>query len=136
MAAQVTSEAKVIVFAKAPEPGKTKTRLIPKLGADGAARLHEKLIRHAVAIACAAQLGPVELWCTPSSAHPVFAELATAHAIALREQPPGDLGSRMHAALVGALATNHDGLLIGSECLDYAADYLLTELDALDSGDD
>lgn len=136
MAAHVTPEAKVIVFAKAPEPGKTKTRLIPMLGADGAARLHEKLIRHAVTTAGAARLGPVELWSTPSSAHPVFADLAMAHAVTLREQPPGDLGSRMHAALDDALATHAYGLLIGSDCLEYSASYLVTALDALACGND
>ncbi|HET7370491.1 MAG TPA: DUF2064 domain-containing protein, partial [Gammaproteobacteria bacterium] len=36
----------------------------------------------------------------------------------------------------GALATYHYGLLIGSDCLDYSADYLVTALDALASGDD
>ena len=51
----------VIVFAKAPVPGLAKTRLIPALGAAGAAALAERLLLQATAAAVAAQLGPVEL---------------------------------------------------------------------------
>lgn len=42
---------RVIVFSRYPEPGKTKTRLIPALGAVGAARLQEQLTRHTLASA-------------------------------------------------------------------------------------
>lgn len=38
----------LIVFTRYPQPGRTKTRLIPALGPDGAARLHDELTRHAV----------------------------------------------------------------------------------------
>lgn len=127
---------KIIVFAKAPEPGRTKTRLIPKLGAEGAANLHAQLIRHAVATACAADPGPVELWCTPSTDHPLFKDLAANDSIRLHEQPPGDLGARMHAALDDALATHARALLIGSDCPDYSVSYLQQALAALVSGSD
>ena len=49
----------VIVFARAPVPGATKTRLIPALGPAGAARLHERLVRHVLAEAIAADVGPL-----------------------------------------------------------------------------
>jgi uncharacterized protein len=54
----------IIVFARAPVPGQAKTRLIPRLGAWGAARLHLRLIRHALRTARAARCGPVELHLT------------------------------------------------------------------------
>jgi len=38
----------IAVFARAPVPGQAKTRLIPRLGAKGAARLHAALVRHAL----------------------------------------------------------------------------------------
>ena len=41
--------------------GEAKTRLIPRLGAWGAARLQLRLTRHALAVAQAARCGPVEL---------------------------------------------------------------------------
>ncbi len=34
---------RLIVFTRYPEPGKTKTRLIPAIGADGAAELHQRM---------------------------------------------------------------------------------------------
>ncbi|HET7308102.1 MAG TPA: TIGR04282 family arsenosugar biosynthesis glycosyltransferase [Gammaproteobacteria bacterium] len=125
---------KILIFAKAPEPGRTKTRLIPKLGAEGAADLHAQLIRHAVTTACAASLGPVELWCTPSTDHPLFTDLAADGSIRLREQPPGDLGARMHAALDDALAMHTHALLIGSDCPGYSVEYFQSAGAALASG--
>ena len=40
---------RVVVFAKAPLPGRAKTRLIPALGAEGAARLARRMLDHALA---------------------------------------------------------------------------------------
>lgn len=37
---------RLIIFTRYPEPGKTKTRLIPALGADGAARLHRRMAEY------------------------------------------------------------------------------------------
>ena len=49
----------VLVFAKAPVPGAAKTRLIPALGAGGAAALHERFVAWTLATAAAAATGPV-----------------------------------------------------------------------------
>ena len=46
----------VIVFAKAPVAGFAKTRLIPALGAQGAAELAQRMLRHAVQQALAVRL--------------------------------------------------------------------------------
>ncbi|MEJ2286494.1 MAG: hypothetical protein P8X85_23195, partial [Desulfobacterales bacterium] len=42
---------RLIVFTRFPEPGKTKTRLIPALGARGAARLQRQMTEHLMATA-------------------------------------------------------------------------------------
>jgi rSAM/selenodomain-associated transferase 1 len=86
---------RIAVLAKAPLPGYAKTRLIPALGAAGAAALAERLLEHAVAQAVAAGLGPVTIWAAPDPAHPAFARLARRHGLALRPQGEGDLGARM-----------------------------------------
>ena len=62
----------VAILAKAPIPGFAKTRLIPLLGADGAARLQERLLERALATAVEAKLGPVTLWCAPDAESPFF----------------------------------------------------------------
>ncbi len=46
---QPTAKNHVILFTRYPEPGKTKTRLIPALGADGAAALQKKMTEHTLA---------------------------------------------------------------------------------------
>ena len=48
------SRERLIVFTRFPEPGKTKTRLIPLLGAEGAARLQRRMTEHTIAIAATA----------------------------------------------------------------------------------
>lgn len=96
----------IIVFAKAPLPGAAKTRLIPALGAWGAARLHERLTRHAVRTALAAGCGRVEIHGTRR--HSFFDRLG----LPFRLQRGHDLGERMHRAL----ARNPGAILIGTDC--------------------
>ena len=48
---------RILVFAKAPLPGRVKTRLIPALGAEGAARLAARLLHHALEQTRAARVG-------------------------------------------------------------------------------
>jgi uncharacterized protein len=109
----------VIVFAKAPVPGLAKTRLVPALGALGAAALAERMLRHALTQAVAAGLGPVELCTTPDADHPLLPAAAAACRASLAAQGPGDLGERMHRALARHLATNAQeprrALLIGTD---------------------
>ena len=114
----------VVVFAKAPLPGFAKTRLVPALGADGAARLAELLLAHAVQAAARAGVGPVELCCTPDAAHPAFAALAGEYGIALTTQGDGDLGARMHRAFARVLAGAPLALLIGTDAPALDAAYL------------
>ncbi len=107
-------ESVIGVFARAPEPGQTKTRLIPRLGADAAARLHSRLVRHTVETALASDAGPVELWCAPSQSHPFFQKLATEHSLRLQTQGDGDLGERMADAFRVMLGDATGAILVGS----------------------
>jgi glycosyltransferase A (GT-A) superfamily protein (DUF2064 family) len=68
----VTARCKVIVMAKAPVAGFAKTRLIPTLGAAGAAALAERLLRHAVTQVLAARLGQVESAARPTPITPCW----------------------------------------------------------------
>jgi rSAM/selenodomain-associated transferase 1 len=99
----------IAIFARAPVPGAAKTRLIPLLGAEGAAKLHEKLVLHAIESARAADVGPVTLWCAPDSSHPFFAQTGAA----LEDQQGADLGARMLHAFEVAKGPL---LLIGADC--------------------
>ena len=101
----------IIVFAKAPVLGAAKTRLVPTLGEWGAARLHARLVRHAVCTALAARCGPVQLHGTRR--HSFFSSLP----VPFRLQRGRDLGERMHHAL----SRNPGAILIGADCPELTA---------------
>jgi hypothetical protein len=105
----------IVILAKAPVPGLAKTRLIPALGAAGAARLQRWLTCHALVNALAAQLGPVHLWCTPDVRHRFFRALQRRAALTPHLQPDGDLGQRMLAAFEHHCPQG-PVLLIGTDC--------------------
>ena len=105
----------IAVFAKAPVPGAAKTRLMPALGARGAARLQRQLILRTLATAAAAQLGPVTLWCAPDTRHRFFQALRLRAGVECIGQPVGDLGERMHAAFEHH-CTRGPALLVGTDC--------------------
>ncbi len=108
--------ARIQIFSKAPQPGRVKTRLIPLLGARGAAELAARLLRHAVASAAVSRLCPVQLWCEPDTDHALFRELQRAHGVELKRQRGADLGRRMAQALAEGLAEGGPVLLMGSDC--------------------
>ncbi|UCD69853.1 MAG: TIGR04282 family arsenosugar biosynthesis glycosyltransferase [Betaproteobacteria bacterium] len=126
---------RVQVFARAPVSGQVKTRLIPRLGADAAARVQTKLTEHAVATAIATNLGPVELWCSPDTTHPSFAALAQ-RGVVLHDQGAGDLGERMYRALSSAVLNGDMAVLIGSDCPSLTLDDLRCAAQALLAGAD
>lgn len=129
-------DARIMVFAKAPVAGAVKTRLIPALGAEGAAALHALLARLCVATAAGAQLCPVELWCSPDTHHPFFTQCSNDYAVALREQQGTDLGARMAHAFDTALQQSPCAVIIGTDCPALSAHDLREALDALQQGQD
>ncbi|HEV7913082.1 MAG TPA: TIGR04282 family arsenosugar biosynthesis glycosyltransferase [Albitalea sp.] len=121
----------LIVMAKAPRPGFAKTRLLPALGADGAARLAERLLESAMATAVESRIGPVTLCCDPDATHAAFVRLAARHAITPALQGDGDLGVRMQRALSQALREHRRAVLIGTDAPGIDAAYLRDAADAL-----
>lgn len=106
----------VAIFAKAPIEGFAKTRLIPRLGAKGAANLQRRLLERAVRIACAAKVGPVSLWCSPDLEHDSFRDLADSHSLTLHRQDGDDLGQRMDHAF-SVMTAERPLLLMGTDCV-------------------
>lgn len=113
--ALLATDCAVLVMAKAPLPGLAKTRLIPALGAAGAAALAARMLRHTLDEALAAGLGPVTLCAAPQASHPAFAEVAREGRITMADQGDGDLGARMQRALERALTAHAGALLIGTD---------------------
>lgn len=126
----------LICFAREPVPGQVKTRLIPALGPQGAARLYRTLLGVALEAAAAVPGVHRELWCCGAApGGGVCAELAGRYDLRLRHQPAGDLGQRMEAALTESLTHGHCAVLIGSDCPEYAPAYLAAAFTALESTD-
>jgi uncharacterized protein len=123
----MTEPVAVAILAKAPIAGFAKTRLIPALGAQGAAALQAKLIARAVETACAAAIGPVTLWAAPDERHPAFQALGK-RGVALARQPDGDLGARMLAAFAAA---GGSALVIGTDAPALSAEHLHMAAQAL-----
>jgi rSAM/selenodomain-associated transferase 1 len=133
MASATPEPVALAILAKAPVAGSVKTRLIPALGADGAAALHARLIARTVETACAAAIGPVTVWTTPAAPHACFTALASRHPIALAAQPDGDLGARMLAACKAAAAA---AIVIGTDCPVLTPPHLREAADVLREGVD
>lgn len=91
------------VFARAPEPGRVKTRLIPAVGAAGAARLHEAFVDDVCARTRGAAARRV-LSVAGDPAHPALVALAAREGMAIEPQGEGDLGARMRGAIEAGLA--------------------------------
>ena len=116
MVSVISPKAVIVVFAKAPVPGQAKTRLIPALGAEGAAIFHRSLVQRTLLTATAARAGDVEMWCAPTTDHPFFAQCATTYGVTLKVQSEGDIGRRMHAVAVDVLSRSKKMILIGTDC--------------------
>ncbi|KAB7627594.1 TIGR04282 family arsenosugar biosynthesis glycosyltransferase [Alkalilimnicola sp. S0819] len=107
--------AHLIVFAKAPMPGRVKTRLARAVGDRAAARIATHMLDHTLAQVCGAGLGSGEL-CGAPDRDPVLARAAAEAGLAHTDQGEGDLGVRMHRAIARALKAHEEVLLIGTDC--------------------
>jgi rSAM/selenodomain-associated transferase 1 len=133
--ADTLGDTALIVFAKAPEAGRAKTRLIPALGAEGAAALAARLLDHALQQAADAGLAALELCVAPDATHPRLQAAAARHGAALTLQGEGDLGARMQRALSRRLALHERVLLIGTDAPSLDARVLHAAAAALDGHD-
>lgn len=127
-------DTRLLIFAKAPVPGRVKTRLAGRLGTRGAAALYQKLLHRTLRIAHRARLCPIELWCAPDARHGFFVACRREYGITLRRQCAGDLGRRMNHALNQTLAAGHPAVLIGGDCASLGEAELRTAFGLLAAG--
>jgi rSAM/selenodomain-associated transferase 1 len=129
-------DARLLVFARAPVPGRCKTRLIPAIGPRRAARVQRELLEKSLELTVASGLAQVELWCAPNCSHPAFSRMRSDYGASLHRQAHGDLGRRMSEALRRALRRARYAVLIGTDCPALTSRDLRTALDALKNGAD
>jgi uncharacterized protein len=114
----------VLVFVRAPEAGRVKTRLAAEIGAEAALRVYRRLAEHALIQAQAVAGAAVRVHFTPAGAgEAVRAWLG--EGAAYLPQADGDLGARMEAAFADAFAAGFRRVAtIGSDLPDLSADVL------------
>jgi rSAM/selenodomain-associated transferase 1 len=128
-------QARILIFAKTPRPGRVKTRLIPALGPVGAAAVHRLLLEQVLRLAVESDLCPVQFWYTPSGADSQFRRWRGRPGLTFHRQPPGDLGRRMRLAAQRALAEADRVLIIGTDCPVWTRGDLADALGALGDHD-
>ena len=113
----VAAPTRIVIFAKAPVPGKVKTRLIPALGDVAAAQLARRMLADTVQHALSAKLSIPEVCVTPD-----FDDLEwkgqLPSGIELSNQGPGNLGDRMAVAARRVIDRGECILLVGIDCPD------------------
>jgi uncharacterized protein len=127
-------DARILVFCKAPIPGKVKTRLLPALSAKDAADLYKRLAYRMIDCSLKSNLAPIELYCYPDTCHEFFSQFP---GLDLLAQQGDDLGERMCEAARSSLAQNgvSQVLIIGADCPTLDQNYLELALDRLDCHD-
>jgi uncharacterized protein len=95
----------VLVFARAPVPGRAKTRLVPRLGEWGAARLQRRMTLRTLALAPHAEVHG-------TARHGFFRSLGVRFAL----QRGDDLGERMRRATEKALRRHRAVIVVGTDC--------------------
>lgn len=115
----------LLIFAKAPVPGEVKTRLLPDLSKEEAARLYEAFIYD---ILKSTSLIEVErfLFCHPTTDHPFFQRTYDELGIRLLAQQGQDLGERMKNAMGLLLKDGFDRVvIIGSDSPTLPVEYIV-----------
>jgi hypothetical protein len=107
-------ETRIVIFAKAPVPGRVKTRLIPALGEEGAARLAARMLQDTVREAIKVEAAEVELCAEPAPEHADWQGLLPP--VRLERQGGGDLGERLARAAERVTGRGQRVIFIGTDC--------------------
>ncbi len=124
---------KLIIFSRFPAAGDTKTRLIPVLGPEGAARLQRALTERTVALARRlTKIRPVALQLSYRGGRISDLRMWLGGDLHFRDQGPGNLGEKMARALVQAQEEGYRRIiLIGADCPSLSVAILTAAFDAL-----
>lgn len=128
---------KLIVFTRYPEPGTTKTRLIPVLGKTGAANLHRLMAQRTIACALSLEKSrrlSVEIHRSGGSQQLMQDWLGSD--IICENQIDGDLGARMTAAFEKSFNSGAEKTaIIGTDCPDLKAEIMAQAFEELSQND-
>jgi len=121
----------LIQFAREPQVGRVKTRMIPVLSASRACDLHCELTLWTCRELLASGLGQVELSVAGDTGHALFEQCLQMGVARITRQRGADLGMRMYNALQDGLARYENVILVGSDCPGIDRAYLSMAIQAL-----
>jgi len=123
----------ILLFARYPVPGQAKTRLVPELGAQLAARLHRRMTEHTVGVGRAVcRSGEVEATVCFTGARRRDFRAWLGDGLHYAMQPPGDLGVCLRSAFETAFLKGAErALAIGSDAPDLSPEILSHAVDSL-----
>ncbi|MGF1517924.1 MAG: TIGR04282 family arsenosugar biosynthesis glycosyltransferase [Nodosilinea sp.] len=131
----------LLLFTRYPEPGRTKTRMIPHLGPEGAAALQRAMTEHVLGqVTTAAQQLPLAIEVHFAGGTEAQMQGWLGDHITYYPQGEGDLGAKLAAAFEQTfrhkLAAGRKGAIaIGSDCPALGTAHLAAALKALQSAD-
>ena len=136
-ASQPSATFGLLLFTRYPEPGRTKTRMIPHLGPEGAAALQRAMTEHVLGqVTAAAQQLPLAIEVHFAGGTEAQMQGWLGDRITYHPQSEGDLGAKLAAAFGHNLAAGRAGAIaIGSDCPALGAPHLAAALKALQSAD-
>ena len=125
----------LIVFIKAPQPGKCKTRLIPYMSAEQASEFYKELVINCLDKATTLEHTDIAIYTYPDINHPYIKALGERYPVSLKLQSGSDLGERMHHAIQQSLQEYEKCILIGTDCPVLDTRYIDKAFKALDQHD-
>jgi len=121
----------IIQFARSPQPGGVKTRMLPVLSPEQACQLHCDLVLWTCRTLVGSGVGKVELAVAGERSHPIFDQCRELGVASVEQQVGTDLGGRMCHAIEQGLRAYSAVLLVGSDCPGIDTDYLIRAQQAL-----
>lgn len=129
--------AQIAILAKAPVAGYCKTRLIPLLGANQAARQQRAFILQTIQTALTSQVGQLKLWCAPNTEHRSFIAIKQFVGITCQTQPEGDIGERMNHCVIQHFSESdvEPLIIVGTDCMVLSPGHFQWAAQSLQSND-
>ncbi|MEA5600959.1 TIGR04282 family arsenosugar biosynthesis glycosyltransferase [Nostoc sp. UHCC 0252] len=133
----VRSKQRLIIFTRYPEPGKTKTRLIPALGTVGAANLQREMTEHTIfQVQELQKVIDITVEVRFSGGDLQLMQDWLGSDLVYQSQGEGDLGSRMARSLFDAFQSGAENvIIIGTDCPGVNAQILTAAFEKLHAFD-
>lgn len=133
----MSCDAHILIFTRFPVPGKAKTRLIPMLGPEGAARIHRRMTEHIVGLArTVSTLGKAAVFVHFTLGREREFRAWLGCDLDYVAQPTGDLGVRLRWAFERAFQDGARAVVaVGSDVPGMTAEILIQALEDLRTHD-